>query len=298
MKKEKYTYCLLKYNHSQFLGELVNIAILVYFNDTKKLYFECPDRLIRLKFTYLDIPEKTIKSYLRSIKEKVLAINKDFYTSYQFSLENGIDKFIESEILLKDSTCLEFGESKVGLKYIEDERAIVGSLYNQFFSYFDNNNIEPDKIDEGVLLNKYKTLLKKFDKSVLDKSNKNIYFDYKINPTDKTEFKFDIAWQNGSLNLVKPISFDVKKPTSIQNKSYRFYGEFIDLEAFASSKNYKFDLLISKPSSKDLFKYYDNAIKLLSKPKNVEIILDENIEEYSKKTAKSVLDNNALDEPF
>lgn len=287
MKKATYTYCLLKYNHSQFLNELLNVGILVYFNDTRKIYFEYPEKLFRLRLAYLDIPEKTIKSHLRVTREKIELLNKDIFNQFPESID--FSKLIDSEILLRDSTCLEFGALKTGLKYIDNEHDIVNNLYNQFFLYFDSNTVDYNKIDEAFLLNKYKSLLRTFDKSVLDKNNKNIFFDFKINPSDKTEFKFDIAWQNTSLNLVKPISFDVKKPTSIQNKSYRFYGEFIDLELFASEKNYKFDLLISKPSSKDLFKYYDNAIKLLSKPKNVEIILDENIEEYSKKTAKSVL---------
>jgi hypothetical protein len=34
--------------------------------------------------------------------------------------------------------------------------------------------------------------------------------------------KLDLGWKNGTFNLVKPISFDLKEVQDIQNKQLRF----------------------------------------------------------------------------
>ena len=104
-------------------------------------------------------------------------------------------------------------------------------------------------------------------------------------------FNFDYAWQNGTLNLVKPISFDLKESKSIADKAYKNLGQFIDLENNAKNKNLRFDFILGKPSSKFLFKEYDHAVKLLEKIKFSEIIDEDEIEQYAKRTKSELMKN-------
>jgi hypothetical protein len=102
------------------------------------------------------------------------------------------------------------------------------------------------------------------------------------------EFKFDYAWQNGTLNLVKPISFDLKESKSIADKAYKNLGQFIDLENEAEENNLRYDLIIGRPSSKSLYKDYDHAISLLEKIKHASIIEEDKIKQYSLKAIKAI----------
>ena len=76
MNKGTFTYALLQYHHSQVLGEVLNIGLVVYFPDHNKLDFIYPNKLIRLKFAYPDVPEKTIKSYFKYFQSRVDELNK------------------------------------------------------------------------------------------------------------------------------------------------------------------------------------------------------------------------------
>ena len=62
MKNETFTYSLLQYHHSQLLGEVINIDLIVYFPDSSRLEFVYPEKLLRLRYAYPSVPEKTIKS--------------------------------------------------------------------------------------------------------------------------------------------------------------------------------------------------------------------------------------------
>ncbi len=56
MKNNFYTYCLLKYKHSPFLDESVNIGVLIYFGDSQRFSFKYSKNLSRIKSIYNNIP--------------------------------------------------------------------------------------------------------------------------------------------------------------------------------------------------------------------------------------------------
>ena len=68
-------------------------------------------------------------------------------------------------------------------------------------------------------------------------------------------------------------------------KAYQYFGQFLDLDAFAVKNNFQFDVILAKPKIRPLFKAYDNAIRLLDIPERVSLIEQDDLVEYSKKTA-------------
>jgi hypothetical protein len=272
---------------------VLNVGLLAYFPGKCRLAFLCPDKLIRLKFTYPNVPEKTIKLYFKAFEEKIGKLNATPELFAGLELDNAFEKFISKEFLSEDSSALQFGEIKKGVQYIDDYKLICNQLYNLYFSVFEHHISNYNRIDESHLLTKYKNLIKDLGRESYTKENKRLYFDYKISPKEGESFKFDIGWKNDTLNLVKPVSFDVARNETIQSKAYKYYGQFLDLEDFAAQNNIRFDLLIAKPKKKELFKTFDNAIALLNKPKRVELIEQEGLSDYSIKTvnALSLFDN-------
>ena len=258
------------------------------------MQFIYPERLLRLRFAYPNVPDKTIRAYYKTFANITsrLNANPEIFADLSFSLDNSLKQFIESELLPPDSSALQFGQIKVGIIYTDNYDDILSDLYNLYFTVFEHtSNLQP-RIDEAQLLQKYKTLIREFDTEIFESPNEKLKLNYIIKPSDTKEFKFDIAWQNQTLNLVKPISFDVKRHETIINKAYRFYGQFMDLENFAESQNYRFDLLLARPKAKALFRYYDNAISLLAQPKQVKLIEEDGLKEYSIKTISAISESN------
>jgi len=59
------------------------------------------------------------------------------------------------------------------------------------------------------------------------------------------------------------------------------------LQDFALEKHARFDMLLAKPKKKTLFKSYDEAIDILSRPSFVKIWEEERIDEYANKTLEA-----------
>jgi hypothetical protein len=288
MTNNIYKYCLLQYRHSQFLGEVLNVGVLVYYPSVPRLVFLKPEKLIRLKFTYPNVQEKTIKTYFKAFDERVESLNTKPELFSEIDSDGSFIELIRKEFLPLDASSLQFADIKKSIQFTSKLEVIENQLYNLYFSVFEHNISNYNRIDESHLLSKYKNLIKELDREAYSKENKKLHFDYEIKPKEGESFKFDIGWENGSLNLVKPVSFDVVRNETIQNKAYKFYGQFLDLQGFAGENNLRFDLLIAKPKKKELFKTFDNAIRLLSKPKHVKLVESDDLLSYTKKTINAI----------
>ncbi len=290
MNNGNYTYCLLQYHHSQLLGEVLNIGLFVYFPVTKQLEFIYPEKLIRLRFAYPNAPEKTIKSYFKYFQKRVseLNLNPELFSDYDLS--KSLQTFLEKEFMPSDSSALQFGNFRTSVLYTSNLEHIKNQLYNLYFSVFQTQENAAKRVDEIVLLNKYKRLLKDYSKhSLVENENTRLYFDYSIEPNEASKIKFDVAWKDEKdLHLVKPVSFDLLRSETIMRKAYQYFGQFLDLDAFAVKNNFQFDVILAKPKIRPLFKAYDNAIRLLDKPERVSLIEQDDLVEYSKKTAAQV----------
>jgi len=290
MTKGTFTYALLQYHHSQILGEVLNIGLVAYFPHQNRLEFICPEKLIRLKYAYPNIPEKTIKSYFRYFSERVNSINANPHLFLEKDLEVGLQKFLDKEFLAPDASALQFGNFRTSVLYTPDIEKISDQLYNLYFSVFQVQDSNHKRVDESVLLRKYKRYLGDFLKEEPLSATKNVFLDYAIVPHSNSPIKFDIAWKSdNNLHLVKPVSFDLLRPESIQRKAWQYFGQFEDLEDFALSNDYLFDIILAKPKSSKLSKSYDNAVRLLEKPKTVNLIELDNLQSYSRQTIDAVL---------
>ena len=290
MTKGIFTYALLQYHHSQILGEVLNIGLIAYFPHEQRLEFIYPEKLIRLKYAYPNVPEKTIKSYFRYFKERIdnLNLNPDLFL--EKDLEIGLQKFLEKEFLAPDASALQFGNFRTSVLYTPDIVKITDQLYNLYFSVFQVQGSNHKRVDESVLLRRYKKYLGDFLNEGTLSTAKNVFLDYAIEPQSNAPVKFDIAWKSDTnLHLVKPVSFDLLRPESIQRKAWQYFGQFEDLEDFATRNDYLFDVILAKPKSNKLSKSYDNAIRLLGKPKRVNLIELDNLQSYSQQTIESSL---------
>ncbi len=288
MSKPTYIYSLLQYTHSQVLGEVLNVGLLIYFPADAHLAFLYPEKLNRLKLTYPDVPEKTIRAFFRAFEEKISYLNNAQGLLKGLSDTESFEKFLQHEFLSDDASALQFGAIKRGVQFVDNYQLVCNQLHHLYFSVFDHQISHYDRVDESQLLYRYKSLIKNSVHKKYTKEYDRLFFDYTITPKEGKSFKFDVGWKNGSLNLVKPVSFDVARPETIQNKAYKFYGQFLDLQDYALQENIRFDLLIAKPINRDLFKTFDNAIALLNKPQRVALIDQAEIEAYSHKTIQAI----------
>ena len=283
--KTEFKYSVLKYKHSQFLGEELNVGLLFFFPTLKEVDFLYPSSLQRISKLYRDFSVYTLKKYLKSfdiVSSELTKIWNEQSTFFNVPDDEKLAKIISENFLVNDSTTLRFSDIKSG-KY-DNIKELKSYYYNKIFSHYDYAKPVKHK-DEQYIKKKINSLIREyslpenvFRKNIVLHSN---YFD----------IEFDLGWVNGTTNLITPISFDLSNEDYIVNKAHRWHGKLETLSEVRDLDKYRFDLFVSRPKDNSLTDKYRKAIELLHRnpaPKN---IIEEG--EYNKylKKVKSELNH-------
>ena len=288
MINKKYTYSILKYQHSALLGESLNIGVLIYFPTEDKFVFKYSKNLSRVKAIYDVVSEKTIKHYLAQIENSIKELKTDEFSFFDKDKFEYFDLFIDKFILPRDGSVLQFSKSKQSFLNNNDVDFTISYLTNKFLLEKEKHIAGGAIVKEPQLTKKFYSYISNLDFEQIHSNQDKFHKNYKVINETGNEFNFDYAWQNGTLNLIKPISFDLKEPKNIAKKAYENFGLFTDLKNEAETNNLRYDLLIGKPESKDLFKEFEHALNLLTTLDKVDIILEDEIESYSKRVIKAL----------
>lgn len=263
----------------------MNVGMLFYFPEQRRLEFRFPESLRRLRLLYRNFPERQIRTYLQSIGERVARANNELSSELTI---NEYEAFIEQELLRYDATVLRFGSISKVVPHSSNEQIVAQHYYSLYFT--DNPALPAhERIkDEDFILRQFRISLKKQDAGVA----KLLQKDVKVS-VPETTVNFDYAWQNGTLNLVKPISFDLKNDREIHRKALLYYGNFNLLAEVAKKHKYRFDILVAGPTNPKLNKEYLRAVNILREttaPKRL-VVEDEDLNEYSKSAAENLRDH-------
>ena len=276
MNTNIFTYSLLRYVHSASSGEALNVGILFIFPEQKQVIFHAPNKLSRLSHTYQNFSEWLVKAHLKGIKQKAQKVSND-WNLFSDEILKDQRAFIAREFLLEDATALQFSDLRVGVLDTDDYEGLAKSYYELYFGDYEEQEQKEHQRNEKYISQKlYKNIIAK-SKDVEQYLQKDI-----IVESPELTLKFEYGWQNLKKHLVKPLAFDLETEDGIQEKSARNFGYLTLLNQTAKEKNYIFDILVSRPSSKKLFTSYDRALRVLeSVPTSKKIIEEPQFDDYS-----------------
>ena len=276
MNTNIFTYSLLRYVHSASSGEALNVGILFIFPEQKQVIFHAPNKLSRLSHTYQNFSEWLVKAHLKGIKQKAQQVSSD-WNLFSDEILKDQRAFIAREFLLEDATALQFSDLRVGVLDTDDYNGLATSYYELYFGDYEEQEQKEHQRNEKYISQKlYKNIIAK-SKDVEQYLQKDI-----IVESPELTLKFEYGWQNLKKHLVKPLAFDLETEDGIQEKSARNFGYLTLLNQTAKEKNYIFDILVSRPSSKKLFTSYDRALRVLeSVPTSKKIIEEPQFDDYS-----------------
>lgn len=242
-----FKYCILKYRPSYLLDERLNIALLFYFEEGNELLFIHPSRLARLSQLHPETEPLRIKKYLKNFDRKTKKLSKNL-ENQSFS-----PKFLAEHYLVPDANSFFFSNIKIG-KYTSRK---------QIIQYYSDLYLGVYKTEITTKHNE-QYLIKKINLSILEYARSS-FFERDITIKNKIKgTKFDFGWQNGQLNLIKPISFDLSSKDTIQRKSFRWYGELSQLSTIAIQDNLNFDIIVAPPQKSKLQNSYKEALSILN----------------------------------
>lgn len=255
MNKQQFQYSLLRYRHSYLLAEEVNVGILFFLPAERRVEFEYPNRLQRISQLYADFNIHTLRKYLNAFHKQARRLTKQFAGEPDLFEASDFQGIIEDFFLTEDATALLFSDITEGT--YENAEQTLAFYKDQYLSVYEKNK-ERDRKDEEYILNKIE--------EGLENANINYSREVKREYTVDTPYlsqKFNFAWKNGTTNLVTPIGLDLKREDVIENKALRWHGRLDKFKEKAEQDNLKFDLIISRPQDRKLFKTYENVLKIL-----------------------------------
>jgi hypothetical protein len=287
-----FTYSILQYRHSIILGEAINVGILFQFHVEEKLEF-ISGNANRLKLIYPDFDQTVYNYLIKGISQKIKDENNSLLLD--FNSNNNFKKYISSHLLPEDATVLQFQEpvTVIGNRNDLSSPGFIEKIVTDFSTLLLPGLIikksEIVRHNEQFLIRQLTDFMFGKSKELEKKIIRNKIIKTQIDNRN-IELKFDLAWQNGSTNFVKPLSFDLSEEKSIQDKSLVNYAYLELLSNYAKENNYRFDFIVSEPQNKDLYKSYENALGLLElsdAPKR--IIAEEDLKEYSEEAVEQLL---------
>jgi len=276
-------YSILQYKHSPVLGEAINVGVLFYFPaEARKIYFHSTDAT-RLKPIYKDFDARYFNSILRLITTNVARFSDDLHATKL--LNDNFKDFIHTYLLKNDDTALQFSDLYTVLNVFSDPQRAAEEYTSLLLPLSLKKDTQIIKHNESFIIRKFKTRLFSQNRDIEEKIVKNY-----VVKTEDMSIRFEYAWQNGTLNLVHPLSFDLQDTQAIQRKTAEYCSYLTWLNNYTKENNCRIDLLLAKPQDNKLMTIYNKSVKLLkSTESNKQVVPLEELDEYTDKAAQSLL---------
>lgn len=271
-----FQYSILRYRHSYLLQEEVNVGLLFFFEQEKKVEFLYPNSLTRISSLYHDFSVNLIKKYFRTFERAAIKVEKELHKDDVSLFKSDLRSYIHNYFLPDDASALYFTDLKEGT--YNSAAKTLSYYYDQFLSEYAPPK-KRDQKDERYILKNISSIIDDIPKEKQGIIKRNI-----VIKNDLLSEKFSYAWDNGTTNLITPVGFDLQHPESIRNKACEWQGKLNTLADVANKNNYKFDIIVTRPSDKELYRAYDQGVKLIERGSaNQEIFEEQDLGRYSEK---------------
>lgn len=262
-KKTEYTpyqYSIIRYLHDPTTHEFLNIGLALYSPAFNYFKVDITSRYARITDTFFDADGSAYSSHVNKLMRRFSNLSEEISNNQidMFNQEDGDFETYIRKFLRKESSFRYSGPAS-GIAPASEEG--LKDTFNRLFSKYILKYIrtdEDDTRDEDEVWNQvYKPKIEEIDKGII----------YHLNPrtieTPKDNFDYKYSWRNGAVNIIEPLSFDMKRAGSIRNKAHRYYG----IHGLLNQSNVEISqlyLLLGKPRKQEVIDEYNKAINIIS----------------------------------
>lgn len=275
---KRFSYSVLTYKHSQFLGEVLNIGVLFVFPEENTVEFHYPQSLVRLSGAYTDFNTHLIKDYLCSFEEKSREISNQLH---HFDLRNNAS--LTNNFIIEDASALQFDPFRSGIYYhsvAEVREQYIALLLGHYTSDTVNTT---HKLSEKAIIQQVKSNVLRLNPASRDR----LRFDNRrILRSKHVAFKSDFYWRNTDVNYAKAVTFDLAVESKIIDKALLINGKLRQLEK-THYRNAQIDLIVQDAVDSKFTDAIAEAKSILSENQiNPTLYFD--LEVYSEQVATNI----------
>jgi len=248
------SYSILRYKHSEFLGEVLNVGVIFIIPALDIIEFHYPKKINRLNAAYPSLNENVIKNYLKSFEKKTKNLSK-YISKYSFDF----NELLFDQLIVEDASSLQFDKFRNAI-FFGDYKASIDNYVNLLLGPYNSpTQVSEKKISDTDVVLEVKRELERNNKGI----TKYIGVDeQRILKYKNVSFKSDFYWKNTSTHFVKGLSFDLASESNIVEKSILINGQLRQLEK-SKLRNTKIDLIVHQPSNLVFLDAFKDAQEIL-----------------------------------
>jgi hypothetical protein len=269
---KNYQYQILRYYPDVVAEEFINLGIVFFIPEERKLISKILENSSRLKSLYPGIDSKFVNKLLRNINTWLNTKGKESLDQLNHSDFSSIDTITHS-ILSPNDSSLRFSDVRSGITLTMNQT--VEDMFIRYVTKFEKKH-ESHSQDDHKAWTEYK---KVFEKYSIDKRLQKPEIKVK---TTFSEIEFNHGWKNGRWNFYKPISFDLATEEHIRKKAWEQIG--FTQELLTSDMDFKLTFLALSPKIGDSENLNNMLISRLNHNianKSISIVFENNAEEFA-----------------
>lgn len=273
MKREPYTYMILRYRHDPVAGEQVNVGVIIHAARSGFLGAVMRRSYGRVSKMFPTLDGATLRHDLASIERAFQKLAKTDVSGDIIDQPNAAT--YAHQIVARDDSALVWSEMGSGIT--GDPAQTLEILHNRFVTRYDEATTA--RRSDADIWRPFRDLL-------LEHRIEDI-FQRKTITGVHDAVDFDHAWKNGKWHCFQPLSFDLTTADGIQEKAARWVGHMVGLNG--AEEQFQPYFIVGEPSDAALTSAYERAIDFIrAAPLNPEIVPEKEMDALANDLADKV----------
>ncbi|MDX8445349.1 DUF3037 domain-containing protein [Mesorhizobium captivum] len=273
MKREPYTYMILRYRHDPVAGEQINVGVVVHAARSGFLGAVMRHSYGRISKMFPTLDGATLRHDLASIERAFHKLAKSNVSGDMVDQPNA--STYAHRVVGKDDSALIWSEMGSGMT--SDAAKTLENLNSRFVLRYDE--VTSARRSDADIWRPFRDLL--LERRIGD------IFQRKTITGVHDAVDFDHAWKNGKWHCFQPLSFDLTTPEGIQEKAARWVGHMVGLKQ--AEEEFQPYFIVGEPSDAALATAYERAIDFIrAAPLNPEIIPEKEMDDLANDLADKV----------
>ena len=272
-----YHFAILRYVHDVSTEEFVNIGVVMWISERSQLLFRVNERFSRLSCFFKDIDGHSYRQMVRNLKRASheVATGDIFKDAPNHPFE------IFHEIVQEDASCFQWSRLMSGISKDAEER--FKELFEEFVTFYESPAASRDHeaLSRRSEPEIWKNVRQALKAHYLDK---RVDYDVRIEAPNYDHI-FKLGWNNGTRQVLEPISFALKDPTRIVDKANIWSGRLFNL---SKGNNFGLTAVISRPGNENMEAFNASWAILKSANSIREIITLDQVNDYMSEIAKDL----------
>ena len=265
-----YHFAILRYVHDVSTEEFVNIGVAMWIPDRAKLLFRVNERFGRLSGFFKNIDGPSYRQMVRNLKCSF----QEVATVHQKNAA-GQPSEIFHAIVREDASCFQWSRLMSGIS--QDAERRFEELFEEFVTFHESSMAHQRRSDAEMWAD-VDHLLK------VNHLDKHVQYGVRIEARNY-DYSFRMGWNNGTRQVLEPISFALKKPAGIVDKANTWSGRLFHL---SKSNNFGLTAVIAQPDD-DNMEAFNDGWEILKGARSIrKIITEDEVDDYMSEIKKDL----------